>query len=180
MIYGLPRTLQAEAAAELQRRGGRLSWSPAAGVFFSAVFEIPGVFLAMLLGLTISRKANLCFSFISASVFLCGLICALVYNRMEDWGLICTLAVKLFIASAFIVVYLYLLECYPTSFRASGLAFCMVIGRIGAFLCPFLYDAFLLLGAHSSAFFIAMALLLLLGGLLVLFLPMETKEKPLQ
>merc|ERR1719359_1981120 len=42
MIYGLPRTLQAEAAAQLHEHPHtRLSWSPAAGVFFSAVFEIP-------------------------------------------------------------------------------------------------------------------------------------------
>lgn len=177
MIYGLPRTLQAEA--EALDGSGTMSWSPAAGIFFSAVFEIPGVFLAMLLGLTIGRKANLCFSFCAASVCLGGLVYSLFAGYMETLGLACVFGVKLFIASAFIIVYLYLLEAYPTRFRASGLAFCMVVGRVGAFLTPFLYDAIYFSEVNTAWFFVFMVCAILIGGFAVLMLPLETKERPL-
>lgn len=187
MVYGLPRTLQALAAAadSQQQRLGKnpeadgLSWSPAAGVFFSAVFEIPGVFLAMILGLTIGRKTNLCFSFLSAAVCLWGLIFCLAYDYMEVAGLCFVFGTKLFIASSFIIVFLYLLECYPTACRASGLAFCMVIGRLGAFATPFLFDALFFIKAHNAWFFFFMTVAVSIAGMIVLWLPFETKEQAL-
>merc|ERR1719183_1621571 len=137
MIYGLPDTLKKDS----EGAGGEGSlWSPAAGVFFSAVFEIPGVFIAIVLGMTVGRRANMTISFGCTAISLATVVWVLSSGRLENAGLIAVFCVKLFIASVFIIVYLYLLECYPTKFRATGLAFCMVIGRMGAFACPFLYD----------------------------------------
>merc|ERR1719359_176159 len=152
MIYGLPDTLKKESGEDSD------DWSPAAGVFFSAVFEIPGVFVAILLGTTVGRRMNMTISFGCTALSLGAVIHVLNKGDMEGFGLIAVFCVKLFIASVFIVVYLYLLECYPTKFRATGLAFCMVIVRMGAFACPFLYDGLVLVNFKHGWFFIIMSI----------------------
>jgi len=174
MIYGLPDTLKKEQPADKEGL-----WSPAAGVFFSAVFEIPGVFIAILLGTTVGRKMNMTISFGCTALSLAAVIWVLNKGDMEGFGLIAVFCVKLFIASVFIVVYLYLLECYPTKFRATGLAFCMVIGRTGAFACPFLYDGLVLVGIHHMWFFIVMGVLVLIAAFVSMMLPYETKDSQL-
>lgn len=174
MIYGLPDTLKKE---QPENREGM--WSPAAGVFFSAVFEIPGVFLAILLGTTVGRKMNMTICFGFTGVSLAAVIWVLKKGDMEGFGLIAVFCVKCFIASVFIVVYLYLLECYPTKFRATGLAFCMVVGRLGAFVCPFLYDGLLLLGFHHMWFFFVMGVVVMIAAVVSYFLPYETKDSQL-
>merc|ERR1719440_2664342 len=173
MIYGLPDTLKKE------QPDNKEAWSPAAGVFFSAVFEIPGVFIAILLGTTVGRRMNMTISFWCTALALACVISALEKGDMEGFGLIAVFCVKLFIASSFIVVYLYLLECYPTKFRATGLAFCMVVGRLGAFACPFLYDGLVAYDIHHMWFFVVMCVLVLLAGIISLLLPYETKDSQL-
>merc|ERR1719359_146717 len=171
MIYGLPDTLKKE-----QPEGKEGLWSPAAGVFFSAVFEIPGVFIAILLGTTVGRKMNMTISFWCTGLALAAVIHVLNKGDMEGFGLIAVFCVKLFIASVFIVVYLYLLECYPTKFRATGLAFCMVVGRLGAFACPFLYDGLAIAGIHYKWFFVVMGCFVLVAAFVSYMLPYETKD----
>jgi len=173
MIYGLPDTLKKEQPEDND------AWSPAAGVFFSAVFEIPGVFVAILLGTTVGRKMNMTISFTCTALSLAAVTHTLLKGDMEGFGLVAIFCVKLFIASAFIVVYLYLLEIYPTKFRATGLAFCMVVGRLGAFVCPFLYDGFAMVGIHHMWFFIVMGTMALIAAVVSLLLPYETKDSQL-
>jgi MFS family permease len=176
MIYGLPDTLKRERESQVHPEA---NMSPAAGVFFSAVFEIPGVFVAMILGMTVGRKVNMFIAFGCTALSLCVVSIVLWKNKLANEGLVAVFLVKLFISAAFIVVYLYLLECYPTRFRATGLAFCMVVGRLGAFACPFLYDGLILAGFHYVWFFITMLFLVALASILSLVLPYETKDRQL-
>lgn len=173
MIYGLPDTLKKEMEAD-----GENSWSPAAGLFFSAIFEIPGVFIAVVLGMTVTRKMNMTIAFMGTAMALVW-VCTMLFvtGGLDHRGLIAVFAVKLFIASLFIVVYLYLLECYPTKIRATGLAFCMVIGRLGAFLCPFLYDGLTALGLPPVWFFVSMLALVSVAAVVSMLLPYETKDE---
>lgn len=171
MVYGLPHTMRALPS------GGSLT--PAAAVFFSALFEVPGVFLAILLGNTLGRKINMFVTFLCTFLFLCGTLYAIFEDKMDTIGLWTTFGVKMFIASSFIVVYLYLLECYPTMFRATGLAFCMVVGRLGAFICPFLHDGLIQYDIRTVWFFLTMDILTFLAAVIVWFLPLETKDAPL-
>merc|ERR1719231_1886737 len=97
-------------------------------------------------------------SFVMSAICLGVLIWAFYSGHVQTIGVWSIFGVKMFIASGFIVCYLYLLECYPTYFRATGLAFCMVTGRIGAFVCPFLYDGLVFSGAGFEYFFIVMAI----------------------
>jgi putative MFS transporter len=176
MVYGLPHTLRTAARRE---EANSDAWSPAAGVFFSALFEIPGVFLAIVLGITLRRKLNILVTFFSACACLSLLIYALWTEQTDTIGMWAIFGVKMFIAAGFIVVYLYLLECYPTIFRATGLAFCMVVGRLGGFCCPFLHDGLVVAGWHYAWFFVAMAGTLFLAALVSICLPFETKDAPL-
>jgi len=172
MIYGLPETLKKESDSHS-------ALSPAAGVFLSAVFEIPGVFIAILLGTTVGRKMNMTISFGATAFFLAVLAFTFLYAENQNAGLVAVFCVKMWIASVFIVVYLYLLECYPTKFRATGLAFCMVVGRTGAFLCPFLFDGLTIMGFHHVVFFCVMGVLVALAAILSTHLPYETKDSQL-
>merc|ERR550514_1591960 len=154
MIYALPATLKAVHVL------GSSDMTPAAAVFVSAGFEIPGVFLALLLGNTVGRRMNIAFAFAATTVSLIGTIYAVFMEQMDTVGLWSTFMVKMFIASGFIIVYLYLLECYPTKFRATGLAFCMVVGRLGAFFC----DGFELIEINRGYFFVGMAMMCATGS----------------
>jgi MFS family permease len=176
MIYGLPDTLKREQETQVHPE---THWSPAAGVFFSAVFEIPGVFLAMVLGMTVGRKVNMVIAFGGTGLALAAVTMVLWKNKLANEGLVAVFLVKLFISAAFIVVYLYLLECYPTKFRATGLAFCMVVGRLGAFACPFLYDGLIMGELHYVWFFVCMFCLVMAASTTAYFLPYETKDTQL-
>mmetsp|Transcript_12564 Transcript_12564/g.28388 ORF Transcript_12564/g.28388 Transcript_12564/m.28388 type:complete len:579 (+) Transcript_12564:156-1892(+) len=175
MIYGTPDMMKATIG-----EGG--NWSPAAGVFFAALFEIPGTFLAILLGMTLGRRMNMAIAFCTTALMLTVVVYALAEPDpdRQNLGIAGVCAVKLCITSGFIIVNLYLLECYPTKFRATGLAFCMVTGRMGAFACPFMHDGLLLLGMSNMWFFACMALLLLGASIGCMVLPYETKDEELK
>lgn len=179
MIYGLPHTFKSieHGAADEGRHEGM---SPAAGVFFAALFEVPGVFLAILLAATISRRATLTFTFLVSAVCLQALVYSFFTDQMSTVGFWFVFGVKMFIACGFIISYLYLLEFYPTFCRATGLSFCMVTGRIGALMSPFLYDGLRLGDSNGFIwFFVVLSVVISVAAVLCLFLPFETKDAPL-
>lgn len=181
MIYGLPGTLKRETAKE-EQQGAQDGWSPGAGLMVSAVSEIPGAFLAVILAATIGRRTNMSFAFCGCTLCLFATVWAMETDRITDnLGLLFVFGVKVFLASGYIIVYLYLLECYPTDFRATGLAFCMVTGRLGAAACPFLYDGLSFVRSDDdNFFFMIMAWLLGTASLACCFLPYETKDTVLE
>lgn len=178
MIYGLPDTLK---RAKVREGEGSHSWSPAAGLFVSAISEIPGAFLAVILAATIGRRTNMSFAFFGCAASLFSTVTALKSGRItENVGLLSVFGVKVFLASGYIIAYLYLLECYPTKFRATGLAVCMVLGRLGAAACPFLYDGLTFWQMDDVIFFMVMACMMTLASLVCCFLPYETKDTVLE
>jgi len=181
MIYGLPDRLKREIGKE-EQQGAEDSWSPAAGLMVSAVSEVPGAFLAVILSATIGRRNNMSISFCGCSLCLFATVWALETDRITDnLGLLFVFGVKVFLASGYIIVYLYLLECYPTDFRATGLAFCMVTGRLGAAACPFLYDGLTFVRMDdNNSFFMLMAWLVGIASLACCFLRYETKDTVLE
>lgn len=168
MIYALPHSLK-----EMPVTVSGEEMSPAGAVFISAIFEIPGVFVAILLGNTLGRRTNISVAFLATALCLIGTVYSIFVGHMTATGLWCTFGVKMFIASGFIIIYLSLLETYPTMFRATGLAFCMVVGRVGAFFCPFTHDILQMLEVHAGWFFLVMEVMLVLGATIVWCLPYE-------
>lgn len=178
LIYGLPHTFKSleHGAADEERHE---TMSPAAGVFFAALFEVPGVFLAILLASTISRRGTLTFTFLASAFCLQCLVYSFFTNQMSTVGFWFVFGVKMFVASGFIISYLYLLEFYPTFCRATGLSFCMVTGRIGALMSPFIYDGLQFAAGGFVWFFVTISIVISLAALLCMFLPFETKDAPL-
>jgi len=101
MIYGLPDTLKKAAVeadmqpgAEEYDQEGR-GWSPAAGVFLGAMSEIPGVCLAIVLGVTVGRRKNMCFAFTMCSLALLGVVyCILTRQLVHNVGMVVGKSVK--------------------------------------------------------------------------------------
>merc|ERR1712003_481838 len=97
----------------------------------------------------------------------------------EGPGIVSVFSVKVFLVTGYIIAYLYLLECYPTQFRATGLAFVMVVGRLGGAACPFVYDGLVLIHTHGKWFSMIMASTMMVASVICCFLPYETKDAEL-
>merc|ERR1719343_823011 len=101
MIYGLPDTLKKahiEEKEQYEEGADGRGWTPAAGLFFSALSEIPGVFIAIVLGATIGRRKNMCFAFFMCATALCITVYALAEGLMlHNVGIVSVLFVKLFL-----------------------------------------------------------------------------------
>lgn len=177
MVYGLPGTLKQEADSQ---EPSESEWSPASVVVVSAVSEVPGVAIALVFGAAIGRRHNMTLAFSMTAMFLlCTIHAISSEDAMNDEGVASVLGVKLFLASGYIVVYLYLLECYPTKIRATGLAFCMVLGRAGGFWCPVIFDGLVYTGLAHELFFVLMAGMIGAASIACVFLPFETKDAAL-
>lgn len=175
LIYGLPGAFK-EAHHTSESQG---TWSPAAGLLVSAVSEIPGAFLAVALAATIGRRTSMSFALLGCAISMCFAVWALSSKRITDnVGLMSVFSVKVFLASGLIIMYLYMLECYPTKFRATGLAFIMVLGRVGAALVPTLYDG--LDSDKKDDFFVMIAASAFIASVACCFLPYETRDTVLE
>merc|ERR1719191_2217084 len=112
-------------------------FSPALNLMLSAVFEVPGVLLAVILSNSVRRKMSLAISFSVVSISCISLVAA---SQRKTHAIVLTslsaFSGKLFVASVYILCFLFVLEAYPTALRSSGLAFCMTFGRLGAFVIP--------------------------------------------
>jgi MFS family permease len=177
MIYVLPETF-AELMLLLEEDPNKVPegyhLSPALSLMLSALFEIPGVLLAIMLTNSVRRKMSLTISFSVQSIASIALVSAALHGKHAV--VLTSLAAfsgKLFIASAFILVYLYILEVYPTSVRSSGLAVCMTVGRLGAVLVPLIAELCLHLADTTYYFFAVLGLVGFIAAICCLFLPME-------
>lgn len=129
-LYALPSTLaQVFSGTET---------TPAMMLFVGALFELPGIALQALFGDMVSRRTNLAAVhgtlMLSMACFAAGLA---LWPSLVPLGLLCT---KVFSSAAFIIVYLSLVESYPTPCRGRGVSCCMTVGRLGAVLAPIAYE----------------------------------------
>merc|ERR1719247_3556971 len=182
MIYVLPETF-AELMLLLENDPDKppegLHLSPALSLMLSALFEIPGVLLALMLTNTVRRKTALTISFSILSIAAIAMVSASA--RRKHAVVLTSLAAflgKLFVASAFILVYLYIVEVYPTSVRSSGLAFCMTMGRLGAFVVPLTAELSMHLASTSFYFFAVLGVVGCIAAVCCLFVPLEPDQQP--
>jgi AAHS family benzoate transporter-like MFS transporter len=173
MIYVLPETFsELMMAIEKGAEGRDKHLSPALNLMLSAVFEIPGVLLAIVLSNSVSRKISLCISFTVISISCISLVAA---SQHQIHAMVLTslaaFSGKLFVASAFILCYLFVLEVYPTALRSSGLAFCMTFGRFGAFVIPVLAEVFMHHFDTSIYVFLALGTIAAIAAIVCALLP---------
>ena len=77
-------------------------------------------------------------------------------------------------------LFTYTSEVYPTRFRGAGTGWAAGWQRIGGIVAPVLLGSLLTAQAGAYAFFVAMAVALLVGGIAVLALGTETRNKSLE
>jgi len=85
---------------------------------------------------------------------------------------------KLATSAAFIILYVFVLEVYPTQIRSTGMAICTMVGRLGSILSPIIHATAVAYGGHH-AYFMTIAGFSLVAGTVALGLPYDTKGRPL-
>jgi hypothetical protein len=82
-----------------------------------------------------------------------------------------------FITAGYQSLWVYTQEVYPTSIRTTALGLHHTFSRIGAMITP--YVAEVLSAASIMLSLVVYALFNITSGILTIFLPIETKDKPL-
>jgi MFS family permease len=182
LIYILPETFsEMMLLLEDDTKGGEPAehFSPALNLMLSAVFEVPGVLLALLLSNTVRRKMSLAISFAVVSISCISLVAA---SQRKTHAIVLTslsaFSGKLFVASVYILCYLFVLEAYPTAMRSSGLAFCMTFGRLGAFVIPIIAEMVVHIHDSSIPVFLVLGTVAAIAAIISVLLPDRTGSQP--
>ncbi|XP_061104995.1 organic cation/carnitine transporter 2-like [Conger conger] len=150
-----------------------LSGDPFLNSFFSAAVEVPAYILAWPLFRSCPRR--LC---LSPTLFLSGavlLVTQLIPGKLSSVSIALEMMGKFGFSVAYILVYAFTAELYPTVLRNTAVGTCSTISQLGNIAAPY----FLYMGTYYKSLpYILMGSLCALGGLLGLLLP-ETYGLPL-
>lgn len=147
---------------------GRLEGNIYLNVFLSAVSHAPGLVIVVLSSLYLRRKIGVITSFAAAGVSL--LMYLVIPNTMRYPQLAFAIVGLTGAYSAFVQLYLYSSEIFPTVIRNSAMGFVSVFGRFGGFIAPFVVN----IGIDWVSILI-FTILIIGAGSLCYFLP-ETKD----
>jgi len=157
-----------------------LSVTPAMNLFVGALFEIPGYVIGVLVGNAIVRKKAMQIFFILMILSLALFLWGAQHPKQNEIPLqIGFLLYKMNTSIGFIVIYVYTAEIYPTSCRNTGTAFCLGAGRIGALICPLVYEWLTHATGTFQTFIYVIVVFSVLNMVLVYFLPYETHGREL-
>ncbi|CAE7239050.1 SVOP [Symbiodinium natans] len=168
-IYAFPQVLSdlvAEGAAQQ--------------LLVGALWEIPGVFIGMGLGVMYLRKTGIKFYLtLAASVTLLFIIGG--NNRNRHWAFDIALyagyyGIKLTPNIGFVLVYQVANEIYPAEARTFGCGICLACGRLAAMLGPLVFEGLFAFTGTWLSFFLMMAGFAVLNLYLVDLIP-ETANK---
>ena len=106
-------------------------------VFITTTSEIPGLILGILLIDKIGRKNLMILTFGTFFISCILLVFKAIYS-IGVLGLIFSFIARMNISLAFLTIYIYFSEYYPTIIRASSLGFASSLGRIAGILTSFL------------------------------------------
>lgn len=173
LIFALPQILRDQMGA-LHMVGGA-----SVQVFVVTLFKVPGICVSycLLRMPHVGHKTSL------ASLLFATSCTAWAFPEMMDIGFISgafvsACGLKLAISAAFIITYVFVLEVYPTQVRSTGMAFCTMVGRLGSIMSPLVHSYAAEHSGHNAYFFI-IALCTLLAGVAAMFIPIDTKGRPL-
>lgn len=146
-----------------------------------AVFQIPGYYAAAALVDRIGRKPTLVAFLACAAIgsfFFAGatLSPAPSVAAVIGWGAV----IAFFNLGAWGVTYTYTPEQYPTAIRATGAGFAAGAGRLVGAFAPAIVGVMLVRLGSPYAVFLAFAMVMLAGALVVLALGEETRGKSLE
>ncbi|CAG4930752.1 unnamed protein product [Colias eurytheme] len=147
---------------------GRLDGNIYLNVFLSAIGFVPALFLVVALSLYVSRKMSMVVTFVGTGLVL--LVFIFIPSDMKYATLSFAILGQIIIYIAFILIYLYTSEVFPTVLRNSAMGFASMFARIGGFIAPFVVN----LDSEWGSILVFSAVSLL-GGALCLPLR-ETKD----
>lgn len=144
-------------------------------VVLMALWGIPGFLLASVLLERIGRKPSI------AGFILASAVAAYFYGGASSSTelLITGSIMQFFFFGMWSTLYAYTPEVFPNRARATGCGTASAMGRVGALLGPLMIPVVLQGYGHEAAFLVA-AVFFVLGGLIVLVMGPETKNKVLE
>ncbi|KAK6147519.1 hypothetical protein DH2020_018431 [Rehmannia glutinosa] len=143
-------------------------------VFITSLAELPGLILAAVLVDKIGRRISMVLMYSCGFVFLLPLIFHL--NELTTTCLL--FGARMCIIGNYTIAGIYCPELYPTSVRTTGVGVATAVGRVAGMICP-LVAVGLISGCHRMAAISLYEVVLLLAGISVLLLPIETKGRKL-
>jgi len=172
LIFALPQILH-------DQKGLNLFGGASVQVFVVTLFKIPGIIVAF----TLLRNPNVGHKPCLAVLLGLTALCAWSYPQLVSVGLmrasfVAACCLKLATSATFIILYVFVLEVYPTQIRSTGMAICTMVGRIGSIMSPVVHS-YAVAYAGSSAYFLTIAFSAVTAGGAVLLIPHDTKGRPL-
>lgn len=145
---------------------GRLQGNIYLNVMLSAASLAPAIVLCVLSNLYLRRKVSVITFFVTAATSLI----LLTFTTDRTVSLIFAIIGQIGNYTAFVTIYLYTSELFPTVVRNSAMGFASVFARLGGFIAPFVVD----IGVEWTSI-VTFSSLAFLAAILCSFLP-ETKE----
>lgn len=143
-------------------------------VFITSLAELPGLILAAVIVDKIGRRISMVLMYSFCFIFLFPLM----FHTYELLTTCLLFGARMCVIGAFTVAGIYCPEIYPTSVRSTGYGVANSVGRIAGMICP-LVAVGLVSSCHQMAAIILFELALVLAGIGVLLLPIETKGREL-
>jgi len=171
-IYILPQLMLAENTKTMNTKDSQSKMYD--GLIISAFAELPSVVLCAyianvkLLGRIKSMSIGFAFASISAS------LCAFYLQHLNIFSSL----YKFMLDIPYNIIYVYVLEAYPTKIRSISFGTCYMFNRIGGIITPIC--AQFLFAIHTSGPFLFYAFLALGGVFLTAYLPFETLDREIE
>jgi len=173
LIFALPQILHD------QKNTAGLLGGASVQVFVVTLFKIPGIIVAgfLLRCPQVGHKSCL--------AVLLGITALSAWSYPElvgvgaslgAFGAACVL--KVATSATFIILYVFVLEVYPTQIRSTGMAICTMVGRIGSIMSPIVHSYCVSVGGHA-AYFLTIAFFAFFAAFAALLMPHDTKGLPL-
>ncbi|KAK6131728.1 hypothetical protein DH2020_034525 [Rehmannia glutinosa] len=143
-------------------------------VFITSLAEFPGLILSAVLVDKIGRRISMVLMYSCGFIFLLPLMFHL--NELTTTCLL--FGARMCIIGNYTIAGIYCPELYPTSVRTTGVGVATAVGRVAGMICP-LVAVGLISGCHRMAAISLYEVVLLLAGISVLLLPIETKGRKL-
>lgn len=172
LIFALPQILH-------DSKGSGFLGGASVQVFIVTLFKIPGIIVAFFLLRSpgIGHKPSL------AVLLGFTALAAWSYPELVSIGamfssFVAACCLKLATSAAFIILYVFVLEVYPTQIRSTGMAICTMVGRLGSIMSPVVHSYAVAFAGHY-AYFLTIALCSFVAGGSALLMPYDTKGRPL-
>lgn len=145
--------------------------TPAVELMIGACWELPGFVLAAIFcSMSLCRKPVLKMYMLAFATAACSFAVGFGTGCTVLWH-IGFYASKALINVAFVVIYTYLGEVYPTNVRVTGSGFSIAVGRVGAMLAPLAFELLTYWTGAVFPFFAVICILTLINVPLVDLLP---------